>query len=216
MAQRKSASEALPDQLVLKDVTSLKALADPARLQILIELSPGARTVKEVAEALEVPPTRLYYHFKILEKAGLIRVAARRMVSGIEERRYAVTATSWTVSPEATPTAVASGLVAALMAMVRAELEMALLSSAVPIGDEGSPVPILALTRLVMSPREVDAMQRQMRAVIERYGSDKEPDPGQHEYHGMFAAYLRPNELHPSADPEPEDGAKQKRGRRAP
>jgi DNA-binding transcriptional ArsR family regulator len=188
------------DQLVLKDVPSLMALADPLRLQILIELSNGDRTVKEVAAELEVPVTRLYYHFKILQNAGLIKVAGRRMVSGIEERRYRGTATGWSIDPEATPAAVESGIVGAITAMVRAELELALLAKDVPIGDPGSPVPVLALTRLVMSPREVELFQRQMRDVIERFASDQPTPSGKSEYHALLAAYLRPGELRAAAE----------------
>jgi DNA-binding transcriptional ArsR family regulator len=190
-------------QLVLKDVSSLMALADPLRLQILIELSYGDRTVKEVAAELEVPVTRLYYHFKILQRAGLIKVAGRRMVSGIEERRYRGTASSWTIDPAATPAAVESGIIGAITALVRAELELALLAKPVPIGDKGSPVPFLALTRLVLSPREVELLQRRIRDVLVRFSDDGPVPAGKQEYHALFAAYLRPGELRsPSAASE--------------
>jgi DNA-binding transcriptional ArsR family regulator len=200
MAKR-NAQSGEPEQLVIKDVRALKALADPLRLQILIELAAGERTVKEVAAELEVPPTRLYYHFKILQRAGLIRVAGRRLVSGIEERRYRGTADSWTIDPEATPAAVESGIVGALLSMVRAELELALLAKPIPIGAPGSPVPFLSLTRLVMSPREVELLQRRMGDVVERFGQEPGIPRGKREYHAIFAAYLRPGELR--NEPEP-------------
>jgi DNA-binding MarR family transcriptional regulator len=40
-------------------------------------------SVKELAEELGEPQTKLYRHVKQLEAAGLIRIAASRMVSGI-------------------------------------------------------------------------------------------------------------------------------------
>ena len=74
------------------DVETLKALADPTRMAILSVLTRSAdlpvMSVKEVAAELGEPPTKLYRHVRQLEEAGLIRVAATRMVSGILEQRY--------------------------------------------------------------------------------------------------------------------------------
>ncbi len=75
------------------DVETLKALSDPLRLSIMRALMTDVRTamtVKQLAHALEQPPTRLYRHIKVLEAAGLIRVASTRLVSGIQESRYQV------------------------------------------------------------------------------------------------------------------------------
>jgi DNA-binding transcriptional ArsR family regulator len=75
-------------------VAELKALADPLRLAILDALVGGATrelrvlSVKELAAELGEPKTKLYRHIKLLEAAGLIRVAATRLVSGIVEHRY--------------------------------------------------------------------------------------------------------------------------------
>ena len=73
----------------------LRALADPVRLAILAALDTrvpdGAlpvMSVKELAQRLGEPQTKLYRHVKQLEAAGLIEVAATRMVSGIQEQRY--------------------------------------------------------------------------------------------------------------------------------
>ncbi|MFJ3790392.1 ArsR/SmtB family transcription factor [Kitasatospora sp. NPDC090091] len=100
--------ERLPERRV-DDVATLKALADPLRLAILGALSSarsqpgpdgGSLTVKEIAAALAEPQTKLYRHIKQLEKAGLIRVAGTRLVSGIVESRYAVAHESVRLSSE--------------------------------------------------------------------------------------------------------------------
>jgi DNA-binding transcriptional ArsR family regulator len=74
------------------DVETLKALADPTRMAILSVLARSrdlpAMSVKELAAELGEPQTKLYRHVRQLEEAGLIRVAATRMVSGILEQRY--------------------------------------------------------------------------------------------------------------------------------
>lgn len=79
---------------IVTTVAELKALADPLRLAILDALTSGAHrelrvlSVKELAAELGEPKTKLYRHIKLLEAAGLIRVAATRLVSGIVEQRY--------------------------------------------------------------------------------------------------------------------------------
>jgi DNA-binding transcriptional ArsR family regulator len=69
---------------------TLKAISAPTRIRILYALmTPGrVMSVKELAEELGEPQTRLYRHVKVLESAGMIEVAATRIVSGIVEQRY--------------------------------------------------------------------------------------------------------------------------------
>ncbi|MBK8070461.1 MAG: helix-turn-helix transcriptional regulator [Rhodanobacteraceae bacterium] len=66
----------------------LKLLADPTREFIYQALVSAPRTATELAQLMDCPTTRLYHHLKLLEKHGLIRVVAERLVSGIVERRY--------------------------------------------------------------------------------------------------------------------------------
>lgn len=54
-------------------------------------------TVKQIAAKLNIPPTKLYYHFKQLEEHGLIRVVDTRLVSGIVEKLYQARAYSYRV-----------------------------------------------------------------------------------------------------------------------
>jgi DNA-binding transcriptional ArsR family regulator len=69
-------------------------MADPTRLAILSALMDPRHgelpvmSAKELAAQLGESQTKLYRHIKQLESAGLIRVAATRMVSGILEQRY--------------------------------------------------------------------------------------------------------------------------------
>ena len=87
--------EEQPGVREIDSVEGLRALADPVRLAILVALDTrvpdGAlpvMSVKELAQHLGEPQTKLYRHVKQLEAAGLIEVAATRMVSGILEQRY--------------------------------------------------------------------------------------------------------------------------------
>jgi DNA-binding transcriptional ArsR family regulator len=78
----------------IDDVESLRAMADPTRLAILTTLMEPVHgdlpvmSAKELAAHLGESQTKLYRHIRQLEAAGLIRVAATRMVSGILEQRY--------------------------------------------------------------------------------------------------------------------------------
>jgi DNA-binding transcriptional ArsR family regulator len=199
MAKRSAISKKLLEEepLIIKDASALKALAEPTRLQILLELGAGtAKTVKDVATALDLNATRLYYHFKILEKAGLIRVSARRMISGIEERSYAATATSWTPAPEPGSALAESGIIDALLEVVRAEVELALGSrSEAPLGETDSPVPVMSFTRLALDEGDVEEVRRRIEAIMIEYGELGPAPAGKRLYHALFSAYQAPSEL---------------------
>lgn len=76
---------------MISDLDTLKVLADPLRLNILEMLGkPG--TVKQVAAKIGRPPTKLYYHFNLLEKHGLLTMVDTRIVSGIVEKHYQTSA----------------------------------------------------------------------------------------------------------------------------
>ncbi len=72
----------------ISDLETLRALADPLRVQIMELLEGQALTVKQVAEKLGLAPSKLYYHFGALEKLGLIEVAETRMVANMLEKKF--------------------------------------------------------------------------------------------------------------------------------
>ncbi|HWG84995.1 MAG TPA: helix-turn-helix domain-containing protein, partial [Deinococcales bacterium] len=80
------------ESMVISDPETLRVLSDPLRLKLLQHNFGSPWAVKDAAAALALPQTKLYYHVKLLEKHGLIRVVASRVVSGIIEKHYQVTA----------------------------------------------------------------------------------------------------------------------------
>lgn len=67
-----------------------KALADPLRIRLLEALWDRPRSAGELAECVELPADRLYYHLAQLEEAGLVEVGEyRRLARGKVERVYA-------------------------------------------------------------------------------------------------------------------------------
>jgi DNA-binding transcriptional ArsR family regulator len=190
-AERAAEATAEEERLEISEIGALKAMADPLRLRLLLSLSSlsegGAKTVKELAALFGVPQTRLYYHVRMLQEAGLIRVAARRMVSGIEERRYAAVATNFGVAPELLSSPALSDLLKAMFDLTRAELMLALAEpSAVP-GDPSGSVPILTFNRMFFMPDDLAKFQGRMIDAFDEFAGDARP--GAVEYGGAFALY---------------------------
>jgi len=75
------------DEFVVDNLDTLKVLADPLRIRML-DLMRDPCTVKQVANELDIPPTKLYYHITQLEKHGLIVLVDTQIVSGIIEKHY--------------------------------------------------------------------------------------------------------------------------------
>jgi DNA-binding transcriptional ArsR family regulator len=84
-------------ELIISDLETLKVLADPLRLSIL-EYLMRPSTVKRIAEKINKPATKLYYHFNLLEKHGLIVLVDTRIVSGIIEKHYQAAARVYRVA----------------------------------------------------------------------------------------------------------------------
>jgi len=82
---------------IISDVETLRVVADRTRLRMLESLSTAPRTVKQIASELDVSPTKLYYHVRLLEEHGLIRVVDSRVVSGIVEKSYQTSAYRFSV-----------------------------------------------------------------------------------------------------------------------
>jgi DNA-binding transcriptional ArsR family regulator len=72
----------------IKEREVLKILADPLRSQILETVLSEKHTVKQVADKLGLAPSKLYYHFNLLEQQGLIEVVETRLVANMMEKHY--------------------------------------------------------------------------------------------------------------------------------
>lgn len=87
-----SSTEPQPEHTI-DNLETLKIYFDPMRIKIVHALAKQARTVHEIADELNIPFTRLYYHLNLLEKHGIIRVVETRALAGaVEENYYRVTA----------------------------------------------------------------------------------------------------------------------------
>ena len=84
----------------LNTLAQLKALADPLRYRIFEHLVGEPRTAKQMAELLGTHPTRLYHHFRVLENAGLIRLARTRKKRGTVEKYFEAVAERIVLGPD--------------------------------------------------------------------------------------------------------------------
>lgn len=156
---------------VIADLDTLKAISDPLRVRILDALE-RPRSVTETAAVLDEPRSRLYYHFKILERHDLIAVVDTRVVSGIVERWYRATADTYEIAPALSPTLLAtSGALASVFDEVRAGVEAAI--DQAPGGEAGDRA-VLRRTDV----RLTRAGHRELLRRIDELVDEFEPSPG--------------------------------------
>lgn len=84
----------IADKFIIDNLETLKVVAHSLRLEILQTLR-KAKSVKEIAEQINRPATKLYYHVNLMEAHGLIRVVETNIVSGIVEKTYQVVANNY-------------------------------------------------------------------------------------------------------------------------
>ena len=174
----------------ISDVTTLKVVADPLRLRIGMLLIDRAMTVKELAAELGVPPTRLYYHVRMLERHDLVEVVGRRMVSGIEERTYRSVDDAWTVAADFAGAAVNTpNLLNALFAAAEAEVNIVMHDDPDnQPGDPNSPVPVITMTEVNRVSDAVEDFPRAFNSLFDRYPER----PGTRRYRALIVAYRAP------------------------
>lgn len=75
---------------IITTLEQVRVLADSTRLRIMEVLFRHKRpmTTKQVADALEERPHRLYHHMTMLERAGLVKLVDVVIKSGIAEKYY--------------------------------------------------------------------------------------------------------------------------------
>jgi DNA-binding transcriptional ArsR family regulator len=207
---------------VISDPEALAALAHPLRLRILEFLRVGSgesRSVKEIAAALDVSQTKLYYHVHQLAETGLIRVAETRLVSGIVERRYQVTAYRLTVDRGLLATSEAASealdvMLSVILDETRSEIWRSVDAGLIDVPESADHT--IAPNRLllgrkwfVMTPERVEQFRERFQALHDDFSAvdeaNVEPPPGAGLYELLvgFFPVLPPSE---GASATPEDG----------
>ncbi|AGZ43538.1 helix-turn-helix domain-containing protein [Actinoplanes friuliensis] len=75
-------------ELELREPAQFKALGHPLRHRLVIALRQRPATLAQLAAALDVAKGTVGYHVKVLQEAGLLRVAHERQVRGGTEQYF--------------------------------------------------------------------------------------------------------------------------------
>ena len=86
MARAKNA----PAARASRGLEQVRAMAHPLRLRLIELFAREPQTAKQAAQKLGQPPTRLYHHVAILERAGIVRLKETRAVRGATEKYFEI------------------------------------------------------------------------------------------------------------------------------
>jgi DNA-binding transcriptional ArsR family regulator len=169
---------------IIKDMETLRAIADPLRTQILELLVKEPQTVKQVGKKLGLAPGKLYYHFNTLEKYGMIEVAETRQVANMIEKLYRATATEIDLDPSLLSFTTDQGkesihtLLTSSLDSTRDDLVRSLQARAYNLEQGASPHPRKAFVKRAVSripDDRADEFVERVLAVITEFESLDEP-----------------------------------------
>ncbi|MEM1175679.1 MAG: helix-turn-helix domain-containing protein [Pseudomonadota bacterium] len=82
----------MDDIKIIKDLDTVRLLADPFKLKLIQAFAEADRTAADVAGLLDEPLTKLYRHVDALLDAGIIKVTRETPKRGTVERQFRTTA----------------------------------------------------------------------------------------------------------------------------
>ena len=174
-------------ELVIQDLETLRALSDPLRLRIL-ELLAQPQTAKTIAANLSMGKTKLYYHLNLLEKHGIIRVVRTRVVSGIIEKSYQVTALSFRPAKELLSSgeegqAQGAAIIDSILDATRRDLVHGLQAGTVEIGtDDRLRKMLLGRVVMMLTPAQAASFFERLQALLAETAQYEEQTAEGHPY----------------------------------
>jgi DNA-binding transcriptional ArsR family regulator len=199
------------EQFVIKELETLKVLADPLRLQILEFVSHKASTVKEIATKVNTAPGKLYYHINLLEKHGLIQVTETRVVSGIIEKQYRATALSFVVE-RALLTPGVSGeegldlLLSTIFDNTKADIKRSVSAGLISLEPTAAKRPFLTRAMSCFSPAKYQEFQERLKSLLDDFRDAESEAEERVQVYGLVVA------LYPTVQdqlPEPDEEIKE-------
>ena len=76
------------ESYIIEDRTVLKEIVDITRQKIVRALYDDPLTPEEIADKVDFPQGKIYYHLKKLESAGIIQSENAGIVNGINQKQY--------------------------------------------------------------------------------------------------------------------------------
>lgn len=175
--------------LVIDDVETLRAIAEPTRAA-LIELLAEPRTVTQLADALDVPRTRLYHHVEVLQEKGIVHQVDERRAGALTERVYALTAKLIRPSARLLRSGDADERMSALLTLLfdttKADLGRSFATGEVRLDDSE-----LGLGRSVaqLTPEQAAELVRELQALVARFDGAHESSPNRRPFAFVWALY---------------------------
>jgi predicted transcriptional regulator len=182
----------------INDLETLKVVADPVRNQIMEVLEKKPQNVKEVAEKLGLAPSKLYYHFNMLEKVGLIKVMETRQIANLIEKYYQTTSSFIDIDPNLLNFSTTEGkenlytMVTSTIDTTREDLLRSLQARSLQIeqGAEGK-LRSVTLSRYIsnMSDEKANEFHKRMQELLEEFIDTDTKDPDQQTFALTIALY---------------------------
>lgn len=177
------------EEQLVDNLETLKVLADPLRLRIR-ELMLKPTTVKQVAAKLDLPPTKLYYHINLLEKHELIVVVDMKLVSGIIEKHYQISAYRIRLAKHLLATSPDSEnenlslAMSSIFESAHSDLLQSVRDGAVEWDDDGERHKGLSIEtgKMFLTEEQAAAFYQELKELFERYGQLS------HEQHDLASA----------------------------
>jgi DNA-binding transcriptional ArsR family regulator len=178
---------------VIDDVETLKAIAEPTRAA-LIELLTEPGTVTQLAEALQVPRTRLYHHVEVLQSKGIVERVDERRVGALTESVYALTARVIRPSARLLRSGDADERVAALLTLLfettKVDLQRSHAAGEVELGaQEGAPRLGLGRSIAYLAPEQAAEFIRELGALVARFDAAHDSARADTPYALVWALY---------------------------
>lgn len=198
-----------PDaEFLITNLETLKVISEPLRIRVLELLSDDPRTVKQLAAAMEMAATKLYYHVNMLELHGLIRITGTRLVSGILEKQYQATAYSYRVDRTLLTVATPgedqlSPLVTIVFDHARDHIKRGIASGLIDLSPARAPLRKLAFTHTSgrIGTERAGEFCRRLEELIREFDQVASDSPDGGHMYGMVLT------LYPLALPPAEEGA---------
>lgn len=197
------------DTFTITSLETLKVFSDPLRQQIIEALMDGAKTVKQIASLLDVIPTKLYYHINLMEEHGLITVTDTRIVSGIIEKHYGLSARNFNIRHTLlTPGGKDSAnpgfdaIMDATINRAQNEIRRAVQSGAINTAPDAPTHRKVSVGRgrSYLTPAQAEEFYARMNALVEEFEAQSAPPDS----HGEAALYVLSYAIYPLSNPADE------------
>lgn len=166
------------EHMEIEDLETFQVLKSPLRLRILRHLL-DPKTVKDVAGSMNVPPTRLYYHFNLLQSVGVIEVVDTQKVGAIMQKVYRARARGFRPSKKLvaaghSPTELARMAASVVLDGAKVDAEAALSAhfERISTGEESDPGGSLGRTVAFFSADRAARFREELARLLEIYFED--------------------------------------------